>query len=94
MPHRRSSSPAAPSFNDGLAEYHIPVNAYIGEVTTILVSEDDSEVNKLRIKGLGELGNVGLNAAVADAVYHATGVRMRKPPVRLEHLLDAPELQT
>jgi len=81
-------------YNDDLAEYYIPVNADIGEVTAILVSEDDSEVNKLGIKGLGELGNVGLNAAVANAVYHATGVRVRKLPIRLDKLLDAPALQT
>ena len=46
------------------------------------------------IKGIGELGNVGLNAAVANAVYHATGVRVRTLPIRLEKLLDAPAVQT
>ena len=81
-------------YNDDLAEYYIPVNADIGEVTTILLSEDDKKINPLGIKGLGELGNVGLNAAVANAVYHATGVRVRTLPIRLEKLLDAPALQT
>jgi xanthine dehydrogenase YagR molybdenum-binding subunit len=56
------------------------------------VSEEDRAVNPLGIKGLGELGNVGTNAAVANAVYHATGVRIRELPIRLEKLLDAPAL--
>jgi len=85
---------AARYYNDDLAEYYIPVNADVGQVTTILVSEDDHAVNDLGIKGLGELGNVGLNAAVANAVYHATGVRVRTLPIRLEKLLDAPAVQT
>ena len=75
--------------NKDLAEYYIPVNADITDVTTILVPETDHEVNPLGIKGIGELGNVGLNAAVANAVYHATGVRVRKLPIRLENLLGA-----
>ena len=53
----------------------------------ILLPEKDSEVNPLGIKGIGELGNVGTNAAVANVVYHATGVRIRELPVRLEKLL-------
>ncbi len=76
-------------YNTNLAEYLIPVNADIQEVQTILVPEEDNEVNALGIKGVGELGNVGLNAAVANAVYHATGVRVRELPIRLEKLLDA-----
>ena len=47
---------------------------------------------RLGIKGLGELGNVGINAAVANAVYHATGVQIRDLPIRLEKLLDAPTI--
>jgi xanthine dehydrogenase YagR molybdenum-binding subunit len=75
--------------NDNLADYLIPVNADIGTVDVIIVPEDDSLVNPLGIKGLGELGNVGMNAAVRNAVYHATGVRVRELPVRLEKLFDA-----
>jgi xanthine dehydrogenase YagR molybdenum-binding subunit len=78
--------------NDDFAEYLIPVNADIGEVQVIMVPEEDNLVNPLGIKGLGELGNVGMNAAVANAVYHATGVRVRELPIRLEHLLSAPAL--
>jgi len=76
--------------NTDLAEYMIPVNADIDEARVILVPEEDRQVNDLGIKGLGELGNVGTNAAVANAVYHATGVRIRDLPIRLEKLLDAP----
>jgi xanthine dehydrogenase YagR molybdenum-binding subunit len=79
-------------YNTDLAEYLVPVNADIGEAKVILVSEEDRAVNPLGIKGLGELGNVGTNAAVANAVYHATGVRIRELPIRLEKLLDAPAL--
>ena len=78
---------AARYVNADLAEYLIPVNADIGEVKVLLLPEDDRAVNPLGIKGLGELGNVGTNAAVANAVYHATGRRIRELPVRLEKLL-------
>jgi xanthine dehydrogenase YagR molybdenum-binding subunit len=50
-------------------------------------------VNPLGIKGIGELGNVGMNAAVANAVFHATGLRVRDLPVRIETLLGAPALR-
>jgi xanthine dehydrogenase YagR molybdenum-binding subunit len=73
--------------NDNLADYLIPVNADIGDVDVILVSEEDHDVNPAGIKGLGELGNVGTAAAVANAVYHATGIRVRDLPIRLEDLL-------
>ena len=78
---------AARYYNKDLAEYLIPVNADIETIETIFVPEEDHEVNPLGIKGLGELGNVGLNAAVANAVYHATGVRIRELPVRIEKIL-------
>ncbi|HET6622286.1 MAG TPA: xanthine dehydrogenase family protein molybdopterin-binding subunit [Dongiaceae bacterium] len=73
--------------NDNLADYLVPVNADVEEVAVILVPERDNQVNPLGIKGLGELGNVGTNAAVANAVYHATGRRIRDLPIRLEKLL-------
>jgi xanthine dehydrogenase YagR molybdenum-binding subunit len=73
--------------NDNLADYLVPVNADIEDVAVILVPERDNQVNPLGIKGLGELGNVGTNAAVANAVYHATGRRIRDLPIRLEKLL-------
>jgi xanthine dehydrogenase YagR molybdenum-binding subunit len=73
--------------NDNIAEYLIPVNADVPEVEVIFVPEEDHEVNPLGIKGIGEIGIVGMNAAVANAVFHATGVRVRDLPVRIEKLL-------
>ncbi len=75
--------------NDNLADYLIPVNADIQGIEVIMVPEQDDVVNPLGIKGVGELGNVGMNAAVANAVFHATGVRVREIPIRLEKLLRA-----
>jgi xanthine dehydrogenase YagR molybdenum-binding subunit len=75
--------------NTNLADYLIPVNADIQTIDVILVPENDDWVNPLGDKGLGELGNVGVNAAVANAVFHATGVRVRELPIRLEKLLSA-----
>lgn len=73
--------------NDNIAEYLIPVNADIQDVEIIMVPEIDAEVNPAGIKGIGELANVGTDAAVANAVYHATGIRVRKLPIRLEKLI-------
>ncbi|HEY5226658.1 MAG TPA: molybdopterin cofactor-binding domain-containing protein, partial [Methylovirgula sp.] len=75
--------------NDNLADYLIPVNADVDAVEVILVSEEDTYVNPAGVKGLGELGNVGTAAAIANAVYHATGVRLRQLPIRMENLLGA-----
>jgi xanthine dehydrogenase YagR molybdenum-binding subunit len=73
--------------NHSLAEYHIPVNADIGEVEVIFVEEEDSVVNALGSKGVGEIGIVGVAAAVANAIYHATGKRVREFPITLDKLL-------
>jgi xanthine dehydrogenase YagR molybdenum-binding subunit len=73
--------------NDNLADYLVPVNADIKEVDVILVPEIDREVNPAGVKGLGELANVGTAAAVANAIYHATGNRIRRLPIRIESLL-------
>jgi xanthine dehydrogenase YagR molybdenum-binding subunit len=72
--------------NDNLADYLVPVNADTPNVEVILLSEQDDKINPMGIKGLGELGNVGTNAAVCNAVFHATGQRIRKLPIRLEKL--------
>jgi xanthine dehydrogenase YagR molybdenum-binding subunit len=75
--------------NDNLADYMIPVNADIQQLEVILVPEEDDFVNPVGVKGIGELGNVGTAAAVANAVYHATGIRVRQLPIRLEKLMKA-----
>ena len=73
--------------NDNIAEYLIPVNADIEQVDIVMVPEVDNEINVLGVKGIGELANVGTPAAITDAIWHATGIRIRDLPVRLEKLL-------
>ena len=73
--------------NDNLAAYLIPVNADVPDIQIISVAEEDDRVNPLGVKGIGEVGIVGMNAAVANAVFHATGKRIRDLPIRIEHLL-------
>ena len=74
--------------NDNLADYLIPVNADVDQVDVILVPEQDDFVNPAGVKGMGELANVGTAAAVANAVYHATGIRIRQLPIRIDKLLE------
>ena len=74
--------------NANLAEYHVPVNADVPSVEAILVEERDPHVNALGIKGVGEIGVTGTAGAVANAVWHATGVRVRKFPITLDRLLE------
>ena len=73
--------------NANIAEYLVPVHADVPPIDIILIDEDDPHVNPLGIKGIGELPMVGAAAAVANAVFHATGVRVRDYPIRLEKLL-------
>ena len=75
--------------NANLADYLVPVAADIGQVDVILVPEVDTQINPLGIKGVGELGIVGTSAALANAVYNATGTRIRDLPIRIEKLLGA-----
>jgi xanthine dehydrogenase YagR molybdenum-binding subunit len=74
--------------NANLAEYHIPVNADVPSLEAILVEEDDPHVNALGIKGVGEIGITGTAGAVANAVWHATGIRVRKFPITLDRLIE------
>jgi xanthine dehydrogenase YagR molybdenum-binding subunit len=76
--------------NANLAEYHIPVNADVPSIEAILVEEHDPHVNALGIKGVGEIGITGTAGAVANAVWHATGIRLRKFPITLDRLLGPP----
>jgi xanthine dehydrogenase YagR molybdenum-binding subunit len=73
--------------NHNLAEYHVPVNADMHDIDVIFVEEHDSLVNPLGVKGLGEIGIVGVAAAIANAVFHATGKRIRDLPITLDKLL-------
>lgn len=74
--------------NADLAEYHIPVNADVPSMEAILVHEDDPHVNALGIKGVGEIGITGTGGAIANAIWHATGKRIRRFPIGLADLLD------
>jgi xanthine dehydrogenase YagR molybdenum-binding subunit len=69
------------------ADYHIPVNADIPAIEVIFVDEPDTEVSPLGVKGVGEIGVVGTAAAVANAIYHATGKRVRSLPITVDKLL-------
>jgi xanthine dehydrogenase YagR molybdenum-binding subunit len=71
--------------NANIAEYHVPVNADIQDIKVIFVDEKDDS-NPLGLKGVGEIGIVGVAAAVANAVYHATGKRVRELPITLDKL--------
>ncbi|HEY2303942.1 MAG TPA: molybdopterin cofactor-binding domain-containing protein, partial [Acidimicrobiales bacterium] len=73
-----------------LAEYLVPVNADTPEVTVEFVEVDDSAINPLGVKGIGELGQVGVAAAIANAIYHATGRRIRELPIAPELVMDPP----
>jgi len=75
--------------NANIAEYHVPVNADVHEIDVIFVDEPDDIVNPLGIKGLGEIGIVGVAAAIANAIYHATGKRVRDLPITLDKLMPA-----
>ena len=72
--------------NANIAEYHVPVNADVHDIKVIFVDEPDSTINPLGIKGVGEIGIVGVAAAIANAVYHATGKRVRDLPITLDKL--------
>ena len=73
--------------NHNFAEYHVPVNADIHDIDVIFVHEVEPHLNPLGVKGIGEIGIVGTAAAIANAVYHATGVRVRDLPITIDKLL-------
>jgi xanthine dehydrogenase YagR molybdenum-binding subunit len=72
---------------DSLADYLVPVNPDIRSIDCFFVDEPDKFVNPLGVKGIGELGATGIAAAIANAVYHATGIRVRRLPITLDQLL-------
>jgi xanthine dehydrogenase YagR molybdenum-binding subunit len=73
--------------NADLAEYHVPVNADIGQLDVTFVDEVDPYVNPIGVKGIGEIGITGVAASIANAVYNATGVRVRELPITLDKVL-------
>jgi xanthine dehydrogenase YagR molybdenum-binding subunit len=72
--------------NANIADYHVPVHADVQDIRVIFVDERDTIINPLGIKGVGEIGIVGVAAAIANAVYHATGKRVRDLPITLDKL--------
>jgi xanthine dehydrogenase YagR molybdenum-binding subunit len=81
----KSGRPMNPNF----AEYHVPVNADVPSIEAILVEEHDPYVNALGVKGVGEIGITGTAGAIGNAIWHATGVRVREFPITLDKLLGA-----
>jgi xanthine dehydrogenase YagR molybdenum-binding subunit len=73
--------------NHSLAEYHVPANADIHAIEVIFVEEKDEIINPLGVKGVGEIGIVGTAAAVANAIFHATGKRVRDLPITLDKIM-------
>jgi len=73
--------------NHDFAEYHIATNADVEKIDVSWINEDDPYINPLGAKGIGEIGIVGTAAAIANAVYHATGTRIRDLPITLDKLL-------
>jgi xanthine dehydrogenase YagR molybdenum-binding subunit len=73
--------------NHNLAEYHVPVNADIRDIDVLFIEEHDDIVNPLGVKGVGEIGMVGVAAAVSNAIWHATGKRIRDLPITLDKLI-------
>ena len=73
--------------NANLADYLVPVNADIGQVDVIMIPEEDKLVNPIGVKGIGEIGIVGTAAALSNAVFHATGQRIRSLPLRIDSLV-------
>jgi len=73
--------------NNNLAEYHVPVNADVGAIDVRFVDENDTVFSPLGARGIGEIGITGVPAALANAVYHATGVRLRELPITLDKLI-------
>ena len=73
--------------NHNLAEYHLPVNADVPDIDVLFVEEKDDEVNPIGVKGVGEIGVIGTAAAIANALFHATGKRVRDLPITIDKLL-------
>jgi xanthine dehydrogenase YagR molybdenum-binding subunit len=75
------------TLNANLADYHVPVNADVPSMEALMIEEHDLHVNTLGIKGVGEIGITGSAGAIANAVWHATGVRVRRFPIGIDELV-------
>ena len=75
------------AINHNFAEYHVPVNADVHAIEVIFVDEREAHLNPLGVKGVGEIGIVGVAAAIANAAFHATGVRVRDLPITIDKIL-------
>jgi len=73
--------------NNNLAEYHVPVNADIGILDVAFIDQPDNRFTALGARGIGEIGITGVAGAIANAVYHATGRRIRDLPITLDTLI-------
>jgi xanthine dehydrogenase YagR molybdenum-binding subunit len=73
--------------NSNLADYMMAVNADVPPIDVHFLDFPDKEINELGARGIGEIGLAGIAAAITDAVHHATGVRVRELPIKIEHLL-------
>jgi xanthine dehydrogenase YagR molybdenum-binding subunit len=85
--HTAIDSRSGRYLNADLSEYLVPVNADVPAIEVILLDEDDPHVDEIGVKGIGEIGTTGVAAAVANAVFHATGMRVRDLPITLDKLL-------
>ena len=73
--------------NSNLAEYHVPVNADIGRLEVAFIDEPDNRFTALGARGIGEIGITGVGGALCNAVYHATGRRIRDLPITLDQVV-------
>jgi xanthine dehydrogenase YagR molybdenum-binding subunit len=78
--------------NHDFAQYHVPACADVLDIDAAWLDEEDSHLNPMGSKGIGEIGIVGTAAAIANAVFHATGHRFRELPIRLDRVLGAGQL--
>ncbi|RWX76022.1 xanthine dehydrogenase family protein molybdopterin-binding subunit [Neorhizobium lilium] len=79
--------------NHNIAEYHVPVHADIEDIEVIFVDEDDDKASPIGVKGLGEIGILGVAAAVSNAIFHATGSRIRSFPITIDKILESETMQ-